>query len=215
MRVAILGTGNMARAVAARALAGGHHVVFVGTHPSKAADLADEFTGQGGVGSGERLEGDIVVLAVPYTQAPHAVRQHAGELDGAVVVDVTNPVDASVFEPMDVAPFRSGAEVIAAAAPDGARLVKAFNTNFAGALVAGEVAGQPLDVFIAGGDETAKQTVAQLVRDGAMRPIDVGPLARARELEALGYLHMVVQVPLGSRFASAVKVVEPSTLAEA
>jgi predicted dinucleotide-binding enzyme len=207
VRVTIVGTGNMARGVATRALAGGHHVVFVGTALGKAEDIADEFEGQGEVRAAEAVEGDLVVLAVPYTEAPHAVRQHAGELAGTVLVDLTNPVDISTFEPLDVSPFRSGAEVIADVAPDGVPAVKAFNTAFAGTLVAGEVAGQPLDIFIAGDDEQARALVARLVRDGGMRPIEAGALARARELEALGYLHMVIQGPLGTHFASAVKVI--------
>ena len=147
------------------------------------------------------------MLAIPYTQAPHAVRQHADELAGTVLVDVTNPVDVSVFEPLDVSPFRSGAEVIADVAPDGVPSSRRSTRSFAGTLVAGSVAGQPLDVFIAGDDEDARALVARLVRDGGMRPIEAGPLARARELEALGYLHMVIQGPLGTHFASAVKVV--------
>jgi hypothetical protein len=208
VKVAIIGTGNMARAIATRALAGGHHVTFVGTDISKADDLAEEMTGLGPVAGSELAEGDVVVLAVPYTEAPHAVRQHASELDGAVLVDVTNPVDLSTLEPLDidVEPFTSGAQVIEDVAPDGARVVKAFNTTFAGTLLAGEVAGQPLDVFIAGDDEDAKALVAGLARDGGLRPVDAGALRRARELEALGYLHMAVQGPLGTAFTSAVKV---------
>jgi 8-hydroxy-5-deazaflavin:NADPH oxidoreductase len=207
MNVTIVGTGNMARAVATRALAGGHHVTFVGTHLSKAEDLADELTGEGPVRSAEQVDdGDVVVLAVPYTQAPHVVRQHADRLVGRVVVDVTNPVDISVLEPLDVAPFGSGAEVIADVVPAGASVVKAFNTTFAGTLVAGAVAGRPLDVFIAGDDVPAKAKVVTLIEDGGMRPVDAGSLARARELEALGYLHMAVQPALGTAFASAVAI---------
>ena len=93
MRVTIVGTGNMARAIARRALAGGHHVTFVGTVVNKADELVDEFRGEGPVAADETVGGDIVVLAVPYTQAPHVVRQHADRLDGMVVVDITNPVD--------------------------------------------------------------------------------------------------------------------------
>jgi 8-hydroxy-5-deazaflavin:NADPH oxidoreductase len=209
MIVTIVGTGRMARGIAVRALSGGHEVSFVGTAIAKADDLAEELIGYGSVSGSETVEGPMVVLAVPYTQAPHVVRQHAGELDGAVVVDATNPVDLSRLEPLDlgyVAPFGSAAEVIADAAPDGVPVVKAFNTTFPGALMVGEVGGQPLDVFIAGDDAAAKGRVAGLVTDGAMRPIDAGELARARELEALGYLHMVVQGSLGTAFGSAVKV---------
>src|SRR4051794_30533599 len=209
MRVTIVGTGNMARAIARRALAGGHHVTFVGTVVNKADELVDEFRGEGPVAADETVGGDMVVLAVPYTQAPHVVRQHADRLDGLVVVDITNPVDLGALEPLDrafIAPFDSAAQVIADAAPDGARVVKAFNTTFAGPLTAGAVAGRPLDVFIAGDDADAKETVAQLARDGGLRPIDAGTLARARELEALGFFHMAIQGPLGTAFASAVAV---------
>jgi 8-hydroxy-5-deazaflavin:NADPH oxidoreductase len=207
--VTIVGTGRLARGIAVRALAGGHEVALVGTHVSKADDLADELTGLGPVRSSEEPAGDLVVVAVPYTQAPHVVRQHAAVLDGAVIVDPTNPVDMSLLEPLDagfVEPLGSAAQVIAAAAPPGARVVKAFNTTFAGPLVAGEVAGRPLDVFIAGDDDQAKGRVGQLVVDGGSRPIDAGPLARARELEALAYLHMAVQGQLGTGFTSAVKI---------
>jgi predicted dinucleotide-binding enzyme len=85
--------------------------------------------------------------------------------------------------------------------------VKAFNTTFAGTLTQGQVAGQTLDVLIAGDDEDAKAQVAALARDGGLNPIDVGPQKRARELEAAGLLHMGLQNTLGTGFASALKIV--------
>ena len=66
---------------------------------------------------------------------------------------------------------------------------------------------ETLDVLIAGDDEDAKAQVAALARDGGLNPIDVGPQARARELEATGLLHMGVQNTLGTGFASALKIV--------
>jgi 8-hydroxy-5-deazaflavin:NADPH oxidoreductase len=44
------------------------------------------------------------------------------------------------------------------------------------------------------------------VTDAGLRPVDAGPLARAHELEALGFLHMALQQPLGTGFSSTVKV---------
>ena len=208
MRVTIVGTGAMARGIATRALAGGHHVRFVGTALAKAEDLADEMTGEGPVQASEQLGGDLVVLAVPYTEAPHVVRTYADTLEGAVIVDPTNPVDIAAFEPLRhgyIEPWGSGAQVIAAEAP-GVPVVKAFNTTFAGALVAGQVAGRPLDVFLAGDDAAAKERVSTLIRDGGLRAIDAGPLARARELEAAGFLHMAIQGALGTAFGSALTV---------
>jgi 8-hydroxy-5-deazaflavin:NADPH oxidoreductase len=84
--------------------------------------------------------------------------------------------------------------------------VKAVNTTFAGTLVAGEVDGQQLDVLIAGDDETAKEQVSQLVSDGGLRPIDVGPLSRAQQLKQLGFLHISLQQPLDLGFGSAIKL---------
>jgi hypothetical protein len=84
--------------------------------------------------------------------------------------------------------------------------VKAFNTTFANTLVAGEVEGQQLDVLIAGDDEGARQKVSKLVSDGGLRPIEVGPLTRAQQLEQLGLLHISLQQPLGLGFASTFKL---------
>jgi hypothetical protein len=208
MRVTIVGTGAMARGIATRALAGGHHVTFVGTHIAKAEELAEELSGEGPVRAADEVGGDVVVLAVPYTEAPHIVRRHGDALGGAVVVDPTNPIDIGALEPLRpsyVEPYGSGAEVIAAAAPE-AVVVKAFNTTFAGTLVAGHVAGRPLDVFLAGDDDEAKARVVTLIRDGGLRAIDAGPLARARELEAAALLHMSIQASLGTAFASTLAV---------
>jgi NADPH-dependent F420 reductase len=208
MQLTIVGTGNMARGIATRALAGGHDVTLVGHDRSKAEELAGELGGAGGGGSvqaGDAVAGDVCVLAVPYPAVAGILDANRDALAGTVVVDITNPVDFSTFTPLQL-DAGSAAQEIAAAAPD-AKVVKAFNTTFAGTLVEGGVSGQPLDVFLAGDDDGAKATVKQLVEDGGMRAVDAGPLARAHELEALGYLHMALQEPLGTGFASAVKVV--------
>jgi predicted dinucleotide-binding enzyme len=73
-------------------------------------------------------------------------------------------------------------------------------------LVAGEAEGQQLDVLIAGDDAAAKEKVSQLVSDGGLRPIDVGPLERAQQLEQLGLLHITLQEPRGLGFASTLKL---------
>jgi predicted dinucleotide-binding enzyme len=207
MHITFIGTGNMARAIGARALAGGHRVTVVGKdeeHAREALDALGEAGDAQAAVDGDPIEGDVVVLAVYYPDAREAVQRHADDLAGKVVVDITNPVNES-FDGLVVPPDGSATQELAAVAP-GARFVKAFNTTFARTLTAGEVAGQPLDVLIASDDEEAKEAVAQLARDGGLNPIDVGGTQRARELEALGLLHMSVQGTLGTGFASTVKI---------
>ena len=207
MNVTIIGTGNMARAIGSRLVGGGHDVTVLGKDTADAeaviADIGADGSAKAGQ-SGDAIADDIVVLAVYYPDAKGAVEQYGEALSGKVVIDITNPVNES-FDGLVTPPDGSAAQELAASAP-GARVVKAFNTTFAGTLREGEVSGQPLDVFLAGDDEDAKATVSGLVEDAGLRPIDAGPLKRARELEAAGLLHMSIQAPLGTGFGSALKI---------
>jgi 8-hydroxy-5-deazaflavin:NADPH oxidoreductase len=205
MNVTIIGTGNMARGIATRTLAGGHTVTLLGHTADKAEALAGELPGEVRTGQvGDPLDGDVVVLAVWYQAIADVLDRYGDQLAGKTVVDITNPVDPETFQPLTIEEG-SVAQQIAARVP-GARVVKAFNTTFAGTLVEGAVAGQPLDVFLAADDEDAKDAVKQLVEDAGLRPIDVGPLPLAHHIEVLGYLNMAIQPGLGTNYASAIKI---------
>ncbi|TDC26482.1 NADP oxidoreductase [Streptomyces sp. 8K308] len=214
MIIAIIGPGNMARGIATRALAGGHTVRLVGRSAEQAAALAEELRraapgGDGDVRQSDAIaveDADLVVLAVPYPAGREVVADYGTALTGSVIVDICNPVDFSTFDSLAVPAGTSAAEQIAAEAAPGAPVVKAFNTTFAATLLSGQVAGQPLDVLIAGDDEDAKRSVAELAASGGLRPLDVGPLRRARELEAFQFLHMAAQERLGLNWSSAVKI---------
>ena len=208
MNVTIIGIGNMGRGIATRLLAGGHGVTWLDRDGAKSEALAGELGGSAGAGTvGDGIPDEVVVLAVPYEAAVPLVRQYGEALSGKVVVDITNPVNWETFDDLVTPPDSSAAEEIEKDAPEGARVVKAFNTSFAGTLEEGSVAGQPLDVYVAGDDAGARETVAQLVRDGGLVAIDVGPLRRARQLEGLGFLGMTLQQPLDLNFSSAWKLV--------
>jgi predicted dinucleotide-binding enzyme len=207
MNVTIIGTGNMARAIGSRLVAGGHDVTVLGKDTADAEAAIEDIGADGSAKpgrSGDPIADDVVVLAVYYPDAKGAVERYGEALSGKVVIDITNPVNDS-FDGLVTPPDGSAAQELAASAP-GARVVKAFNTTFAGTLRQGEVSGQPLDVFLAGDDEDARATVSRLVEDAGLRPIDAGPLRRARELEAAGLLHMSIQAPLGTGFGSALKI---------
>jgi len=201
MKVTIIGAGNMARGIGTRVLAGGNDVELVARNKAAAQELADEL----GATVGDQVSGDAVVLAVPYPAAAEVIAEHGDGLRGKVVVDITNPVDWATFEGLVTPADSSAAEEIAKLLPQGTPVVKAFNTTFATTLSSGEVAGQTLDVLLAGDDADAKATVASFVEAGGLRPLDVGPLRRARQLEQLGFLNMAAQEPLGAGFASALK----------
>ena len=209
-RVTIVGAGNMGRGIGTRAVAGGHDVEIVDRDPMEARQLAAELGGAAtALEPGAQFGGQVVVFAIYYPGIKDAVQQYAHQLAGKVVVDITNPVDTQTWDRLATPPGTSSAEEVQQLVPQGTPVVKAFNTTFAGTLVAGEAAGQQLDVLIAGDDDAAKQTVSELASDGGLRPINVGPLSRARQLEQLGFLHISLQQPLGLGFGSAVKLVMP------
>ncbi|MGA7205151.1 MAG: NADPH-dependent F420 reductase [Specibacter sp.] len=190
--ITIIGNGNMARGIATRALAAGRGVEILSRELAKAQALATELGSGVTAGTASQAPaGDIVVLAVPFDAAKEIVAAQGAALSGKTLVDITNPVNFETFDSLVVAPGTSAAEEIAALTPGS--VVKAFNTTFAGALVAGETSGQTLDVFIAGDDESATAAVASLVADGGMRPIVAGALKRSRELEGFQFLVMTLQ----------------------
>jgi NADPH-dependent F420 reductase len=207
MKVTIIGAGNMGRAIGTRTLAGNHEVEIVDRDPADAKVLADELGGSAAALDPDApFGGEVVVFALYYPGIKDAVRQYADRLAGKVVVDITNPVDTETWDRLATPPGTSSAEEVSQLVPEGTQVVKAFNTTFATTVVQGEVDGHQLDVLIAGDDEAAKQKVSQLVSDGGLRPLDVGPLARAQQLEQLGFLHISLQQPLGLGFGSTVKL---------
>ena len=208
MNVTILGSGNMARGIGTRVLAGGHALTYFSDQPEQAAALASSLGARSTPHLDEVLAADVIVLATPYAASLALARELGPRLVGKVVVDISNPLNAS-YDGLVTEPNASAAEEIATAAP-GARVVKAFNTTFAGTLVAGEVRSQALDVFLAGDDAEAKTVVTRLVEDGGLVAIDAGPLHRARQLEALGLLGITLQFSLGTGFGTGWKLVRPT-----
>ena len=172
--VSIIGTGNMGQAIAGVARKGGSTVELLGS-----ADTDQPVTG------------DVVVLAVYYGVVADVLAQRRDQLGGKVVVDITNPVDPATFSSLVVPPDGSAAAEIAGQLP-GSQVVKAFNTTFAATLASGVVGEQPATVLMAGDDEGAKSALAEIVTAAGLRAVDAGPLSRARELEALGFLQMTL-----------------------
>jgi NADPH-dependent F420 reductase len=218
MRILIIGCGNMGRGIAIRAAAGKHELVVFDIDSAASEKLASDLGGTRRDGARIAIaetpadavpQSDVVILASAYAANLEIARELGAELDGKVVVDISNPLN-STYDGLVTPPGTSAAEFIRDVLPSGARIVKAFNTTFAATLVAGEVSGQILDVFIAGDDQQAKNTVAALVRDGGLNPIDVGALERARQLEALGLLGITLQARLGTQFGTAWKLIMPT-----
>ena len=184
MKIAIVGTGNVAAALGKGGAARGHVVTFASREPSS-----------------ERVRAllDAAVLAVPFT----AVRERldmAGDIGGKVVIDCTNPIAPGLRPMFDST--TSGVEQIAAWVPR-AKVVKAFNTTGAGNMTDPRYNGEAATMFVCGDDEMAKGAAAQLAEELGFEVVDAGGLSAARHLEnlALLWIHLARVTGLGRDIA--------------
>lgn len=208
MKVAIVGTGNVGSALGSTLVEGGHDVVFVARDTAKTEDVARSVGATSAAALAEAVnDADVVVLAVPYGATQDVARELAPLAVGKVVVDTTNPLKPD-YSGLDTGSESSGAETLAAALP-GAKVAKAFNTMFASLQAEPAALGQRLDVLIATDDPVARDTVALLATSAGFRPIAVGPLAAARELEALAWLNIRLQLLNQGSWNTAVNLVSP------
>jgi hypothetical protein len=184
--ITIIGTGNMARTIGTLAVTGGNTVEVMGRHQSKADDLAKDLGGGGGGGGatagkwGAVPAGDIVITALLYDGVVPVVVEYGDSLAGKVIVDISNPFNAT-FDGLAHTEETSIAQEVAKVAPAGASVVKAFNTIFRNVLEN----GRP-NVFIAGDSAAAKTSVTTFIESIGLRPLDVGGLKMAHWLEGMG-----------------------------
>jgi 8-hydroxy-5-deazaflavin:NADPH oxidoreductase len=208
MEIAIIGSGNVGKALAGSFTRAGHSVTLTASNPDNARAAATQ-TGARAADSNQQAisAADVVVLAVPYPTVDAVLAEAGGALDGKVVIDTTNRVDPA--DPGSTLDGTSSAEQIQARAP-GAKVVKAFNTAFASRQADPVVDGVALDGFLAGDDDQAKRTVTELVDSIGFRPIDVGPLVMARALEALALLNIMLQIRNNWPWQAGFKLVGPT-----
>lgn len=192
MNIAIIGAGKLGSALATSAVGLGHSVTVSSASTDTAARLAEETGARAAASNRAAVDGaDLVVLAVPYTAMPDVLDDVGPALAGKIVVDATNPLTPD-YSALAVE-GTSGAEEIQARLPR-ARVVKAFNTQFAARQADPKIAGLHVDGYVAADDEEAKAVVLDLVRAMGFHPIDAGQLTMARALEAMAFLNISLQM---------------------
>ena len=193
MKIAIIGTGNVGSALARSFGRAGHDVTLAARDADKTRKVAADTGATAAQRPTDAVRGaDVVVLAVPFSAAEDVARQIAGEVAGKVVIDSSNALNDS-YSGLAFPAGPSAAERVAEWLPD-ARVAKAFNTIFASNQADPSAHGQRLDALFAIDDDEGRSTVAGLLDSIGFRPVDAGPLVRARELESLAWLNMAIQM---------------------
>jgi 8-hydroxy-5-deazaflavin:NADPH oxidoreductase len=200
VKIAVIGAGNVGKALAGSMQRAGHDVVVSASTPESAQKAADEV----GVRAAESnthavRDANVVVLAVPYHATGEILSQIADSVADRVIIDVTNPLTSDYS---GLATETSAAEELQERLPK-AKVIKAFNTLFAfnQAKPASDV-----DAFVAGDDADAKQQVMSLADAMGMSPLDVGPLKSARYLEGMAFINIGLNARNGWNWTSAWKL---------
>ena len=185
--IAIIGTGNVARALGPEFAAQGHTIVYGSRQPNseKARELVAQTPGNASaVLPPESVMGaDMVVLAVPGMLV-EGITLQLGDLSGKIIVDPTNPLIGDWSKEISLGVETSNAEIIQAAAPE-AMVVKAFSTLAWQQMIEPNGA---ISIPLAGNSDAAKQRVAELVAGMGLEPIDLGDAGSARWIEGMTVL---------------------------
>lgn len=192
-KVAIIGLGNIGRAVAANLVKGGREVIVADRTLAKASALANT------LGTKARpmevptaiQEAGIIILAIYFEPIRAFLAAYAGTLQGKIIVDPSNPI-----APAEGGGFKkiieenvSAGMVLSAEIPESATLVKAFGTL--GATTLAEAAHTlPRSVlFYALDNLKVKPVIEELLRDSGFEPVNIGGLDKSIRIEVFGDLH--------------------------
>ena len=201
MKVAIIGAGNVGKALGTSITRAGHDVTITAKDPEHARAAAREIGATPADSNVAAVTGaDVVILAMPFAGAGEAVAAEIrDEVAGKTIVDVTNPIKPDFS---GLATDSSAAELFQQRFPD-AHVVKAFNTIFA----TNQADPSPdVDGYVAGDDEKAKAEVISLVDSMGFTALDVGPLSSARFLEGMAYLNIGLNAQNGWSWTSSWKL---------
>jgi 8-hydroxy-5-deazaflavin:NADPH oxidoreductase len=207
MRVAVVGTGNMATGLGRQFAAGGHDVIVGSGDPERAKAKAEEIGAAGHGSYAEAVEkADAFLLAVNWWDI-EGVFPQLGDVERKILIDCTNPyTDNTYSTPADLG-GRSAAEVIQERLP-GARVVKAWSHVYAQIVNSSpDFGGRAASVLLASDDVEAKHAVAQLARDAGYDPWDAGPLWSAFNVEKVAAVMVTIAYVVGTGTDQALKLI--------
>ena len=190
MKLAVIGSGNIGKAIGSWAAKVGYEVIFAAKNEdsAKAASQASGHSAKAANVRGAVETADLVLLAVPYGAVKEVVTEIRHLIRGKTVIDATNALSAD-FSSLTLGFTTSAAEEIAKLMPD-AHVVKAFNTVFAQVYASQnpKIQGKAISVFVAGDNTEAKEKVQELITKMGFDVVNAGPLKSARNIEPLAML---------------------------
>lgn len=193
-KIAIIGLGNIGKAVATNLAKGNHAVIVASRELSKAKELA------GSLGANVAAEeiitaiknADVVIPAIYFDKIKEFLKTYAKELDGKIIVDVSNPIapdGKGGFEKI-IEQEQSAGRILSELTPANAILVKAFGTLGAGSLVKAAFSEPEKKVlFYASDSINSNSRIEELITASGFAPFHVGGIDQSIRIEVFGDLH--------------------------
>ena len=182
LKIGIVGSGRVGRALGALWIKGGHDVMFSSRHPEQLKDFAAGLGPKASTGTPSEAArfGDAILLAVPYGVTLQVGRDLAEVWRGKPVLDAGNAIsgrdDAAVVE--DAA--RRGIGVVSRDLLPGAHVVRVFSSMNSARFSSAGFREPRIGMPMAGDDSGALRVAERLVRDMGFEPVVVGGLDKAR-----------------------------------
>ena len=188
--IAIIGaSGNMGSAIATSLATSQYRLLLFGKEENKLKTILTEIKTANKSADAEVMacaadaswEADIIIAAVPFAAEKELAEKIRQVATGKIVISISNPLNET-YTGLVTDSNTSSAEELQKLLPY-SKIIKAFNTTFAGDFSQPLIDGKTVDAFIAGNDEEALETVSDVVRSTGFNPIKAGGLTISRTLE--------------------------------
>jgi NADPH-dependent F420 reductase len=193
--IAVIGaSGNMGSAISKSLSKGNYRLLLCSDDKGKVQAILTDIKSSNAASDVEVIdcsaqaswEADIIIAAVPYEAQKDVAEKIKEVANQKIVISIANPLNET-YNGLVTAPDTISAEELQKLLPN-SKVIKAFNTTFAGDFSTPVIGGQQVDAFIAGNDEEALQTVSELVTTAGFNPIVAGDLSVSRTLENMQLL---------------------------
>ncbi|MBS0026446.1 NADPH-dependent F420 reductase [Chitinophaga sp. 22321] len=193
-KVAIIGLGNIGKAIAANLIKGNHPVILASREIEKAESLAREL---GSLATAEEISdaiqhAEVVIPAIYFDKIEAFLVQYAAVLKGKVIIDVSNPIapDGNGGFKKIIDKDVSAGQTLLTLTPKDASLVKAFGTLGAATLSGAAFTSPERKVLFYASDNTnSNKQVEELITDSGFTPLHIGGISQSIRIEVFGDLH--------------------------
>lgn len=193
-KVAIIGLGNIGKALAANLIKGNHPVTVASRESDKAKELADSL---GNLATAKEIteairEADVIIPAIYFDKIKDFVETYANELQGKIIIDVSNPIapDGKGGFKKIIDQNQSAGKILSELVPATTVSVKAFGTLGAGSLTNAAFASPERKVLFYASDSTnSNKQIEELIADSGFTPFHIGGIDQSIRIEVFGDLH--------------------------